>query len=58
MIPGTSCLATIALSLRDYQGDIETNRFGVGFGSFVGRFSIETFIVAPLAPLLTDCHPE
>jgi hypothetical protein len=30
-----------------YQGDIETNRFGVGFGSFVGRFSIETFIVAP-----------
>jgi hypothetical protein len=30
-----------------YQGDIETNRFGVGFGRFVGRFSIETFIVAP-----------
>jgi hypothetical protein len=29
-----------------YQGDIETNRNGVGFGSFVGRFSIETFIVA------------
>ncbi len=30
-----------------YQGDIETNRFGVGFGRFVGRFSIETFIVGP-----------
>jgi hypothetical protein len=29
-----------------YQGDIETNRYGQGFGSFVGRFSIETFIVA------------
>ncbi len=30
-----------------YQGDIETNRFGVGFGRFVGRFNIETFIVGP-----------
>ena len=30
-----------------YQGDIETNRFGVGFERFVGRFNIETFIVAP-----------
>ena len=30
-----------------YQGDIETNRYGVGFGRFVGRFSIETFIVGP-----------
>lgn len=30
-----------------YQGDIETNRYGVGYGRFVGRFSIETFIVAP-----------
>jgi hypothetical protein len=29
-----------------YQGDIETNRFGVGHQTFVGRFSIETFIVA------------
>jgi hypothetical protein len=29
-----------------YQGDIETNRFGVGHGRFIGRFSIETFIVA------------
>jgi hypothetical protein len=30
-----------------YQGDIETNRHGKGFGRFVGRFSIETFIVSP-----------
>ena len=30
-----------------YQGDIETNRYGVGFERFVGRFNIETFIVAP-----------
>ena len=30
-----------------YQGDIETNRFGVGFERFVGRFNIETFIVGP-----------
>ena len=30
-----------------YQGDIETNKDGVGYGEFVGRFNIETFIVAP-----------
>jgi hypothetical protein len=30
-----------------YQGDIETNRIGIGYGRFVGRFNIETFIVAP-----------
>jgi hypothetical protein len=30
-----------------YQGDIETNQDGRGRGVFVGRFSIETFIVAP-----------
>jgi hypothetical protein len=29
-----------------YQGDIETNRFGVGHERFIGRFSIETFIVS------------
>ncbi len=34
-----------------YQGDIETNRHGVGYGRFIGRFNIETFIVAPgIAP--------
>jgi hypothetical protein len=29
-----------------YQGDIETNKDGRGYGRFVGRFSIETFIVS------------
>jgi hypothetical protein len=40
-----------------YQGDIETNRNGVGRGTFIGRFSIETFMVAPgvaNAPLTFD----
>jgi hypothetical protein len=38
-----------------YQGDIETNKYGVGYGEFVGRFSIETFIVAPgMAPVPDD----
>jgi hypothetical protein len=30
-----------------YQGDIETNRFGYGHATFIGRFNEETFIVAP-----------
>jgi len=30
-----------------YQGDIETNAKGSATAKFVGRFSIETFIVAP-----------
>ncbi len=30
-----------------YQGDIETNAGGFGHGRFIGRFNIETFIVAP-----------
>jgi hypothetical protein len=29
-----------------YQGDIETNKFGVGHAEFIGRFNIETFAVA------------
>jgi|HubBroStandDraft_6_1064221.scaffolds.fasta_scaffold879060_1 hypothetical protein len=47
-----------------YQGDIETNQRGVGHGSFIGRFSIETFIVAPgvsnKAPIVfsNPRHPE
>jgi hypothetical protein len=38
-----------------YQGDIETDAFGVGHTRFRGRFSIETFIVAtpPPAPAPT-----
>lgn len=30
-----------------YQGDLETNQHGRAAGVFVGRFNIETFIVAP-----------
>src|SRR5207247_7747137 len=30
-----------------YQGDIETDDEGEGDGKFIGRFNIETFIVAP-----------
>jgi hypothetical protein len=30
-----------------YQGDIETDRHGNGVATFIGRFSIETFAVAP-----------
>jgi hypothetical protein len=43
-----------------YQGDVETNRFGVGHERFVGRFSIETFIVATgsaPAPLVFNDSP-
>ena len=41
-----------------YQGDIETNRYGVGFGRFVGRFSIETFIVGPGTPVSKPPTPH
>jgi hypothetical protein len=30
-----------------YQGDIETDRHGDGHATFIGRFSIETSVVAP-----------
>src|SRR5215510_4875306 len=30
-----------------YQGDLETNKDGEAHGKFIGRFSIETFAVAP-----------
>jgi hypothetical protein len=30
-----------------YQGDIDTDSNGKGHGKFIGRFSIETFVVAP-----------
>jgi hypothetical protein len=40
-----------------YQGDIDTDDEGNGHGRFIGRFSIETFVVAPGvadAPLTFD----
>jgi hypothetical protein len=30
-----------------YQGDVETDHHGNGHATFIGRFSIETFVVAP-----------
>jgi hypothetical protein len=43
-----------------YQGDIETDCDGNGHGKFIGRFSIETFIVATgvaPAPVVHDQPP-
>jgi len=43
-----------------YQGDIETDASGSGHETFIGRFSIETFIVAPdkaPAPVVFDDPP-
>jgi hypothetical protein len=39
-----------------YQGDIETNRHGRGEGFFLGRFSEETFIVAPNSAAAPSVH--
>jgi hypothetical protein len=39
-----------------YQGDMETNAYGVGQGRFVGRFNEETFIVANGAVAAPSVH--
>lgn len=39
-----------------YQGDIETNQQGRGHQTFVGRFSEETFVVAPGNALAPQVH--
>jgi len=41
-----------------YQGDIQTDSNGNGAGDFVGRFSIETFVVAPGAASAPDSFPN
>src|SRR5438105_3180194 len=42
-----------------YQGDITTDKNGVGVGNFTGIFSIETFIVAPgVAPAPVVFPPD
>ena len=44
-----------------YQGDIETDEYGRGSQKFVGRFNIETFIVAPgsiAAPFVHNNAPN
>jgi hypothetical protein len=53
-------LADKPFGLSWYQGDIETDSTGTGVGDFVGRFSIETFIVAPgsgPAPVIHTAPP-
>jgi hypothetical protein len=41
---------TAPFGLAWYMGDIETDANGVGVGNFVGRFSVETFIISPGNP--------
>jgi hypothetical protein len=53
-------LPNAPFGLSWYQGDIETNGQGRGLGIFIGRFNIETFIVAPgvgAAPVVHDQQP-
>jgi hypothetical protein len=43
-----------------YQGDLETNSRGTRRGIFIGRFNVETFIVAPsvgAAPVVREDGP-
>lgn len=45
---------TAPFGMSWYQGDIDTDAKGTGVGDFIGRFSLETFIVAPgVAPAPT-----
>jgi hypothetical protein len=51
---------TAPFGLSWYQGDLETNGSGSAHGHFLGRFSIETFFVAPgtaAAPVVFDEPP-
>jgi hypothetical protein len=53
-------LPTAPFGVAWYQGDIETDDYGNGFGEFIGRFSIETFAVAQgsgPAPVIFDQPP-
>ncbi len=41
-----------------YQGDLETGATGLGHGRFVGRFSVETFAVAPGTGVAPSVHSK
>jgi hypothetical protein len=41
-----------------YQGDLESNAQGEGSGHYVGRFNIETFLVAPNTTAAPVIHPH
>jgi hypothetical protein len=43
--------------LSSYEGDIHTDRFGVGRAHFIGIFSDETFVVAPGIAAAPVVHP-
>ena len=40
-----------------YQGDIDTGASGTGHGRFVGRFSVETFVISPGSVPVPRPHP-
>ena len=40
-----------------YQGDIDTDAHGRGHGHFVGRFSVETFVISPGSVPVPRPHP-
>src|SRR5512132_726713 len=53
-------LPNAPFGLSWYQGDMDSNSMGVARGEFIGRFNIETFIVAPgtgAAPVVHDKEP-
>src|SRR5437899_8169822 len=50
--------ANAPFGLSWYQGDIETNKDGKAHGKFVGRFNIETFIVAPGSTAAPTPHAQ
>ena len=41
-----------------YQGDMETDEYGNAYAQFIGRFNIETFIVAPNVAPAPQVHAE
>jgi hypothetical protein len=47
-------VSTAPFGMSWYQGDIQTDQNGNGNGTFIGRFNIETFIVAPGTALAPD----
>jgi len=53
-------LPTAPFGMAWYQGDLETDDYGQASQTFIGRFSIETFVVAPgsgPAPVVFDDGP-
>lgn len=51
-------LPNAPFGLSWYQGDLTTDDSGRGVADFIGRFSIETFIVAPGSGAAPVVHPQ